>query len=79
MVLIERLNDVVRLGQSLPQPECKRHFRIGQMTQNFAYRPFAGTKAPLQPVWSEPLHECTQLPEVSATTVFASRSPNCLA
>jgi hypothetical protein len=41
-VLIEGLNDVVRLGQRLSETKSENNFTIGEMADNFANRPFAG-------------------------------------
>src|SRR5262249_53621736 len=40
-ILIERLNDVVRLGQRLAQAERKDDLAIGEVTEHLARAPFA--------------------------------------
>jgi hypothetical protein len=55
-VLIERLDDVMRLGQRLPQPEREHHFAIRQVAQNLACRPLAGCEAAIHTRLPNPLH-----------------------
>src|SRR3954464_2617370 len=40
-LLVERLNDVVRLGEGLPQTERERDFAVGEMAEDLARVPLA--------------------------------------
>lgn len=46
-VLIERLDDVILLRQSLPQAIREHKFAIGKMAQDLASPPFSGRQAAL--------------------------------
>ncbi len=55
--LIERLNDMVRFREGLPEPKREGDFRIRQVTDDFARGPLPGTITSLETIGSKPLND----------------------
>jgi len=62
IVLIERLDDVAILGQSLPQPERKYDLAIREMTEYVPDAPLAWSRMGVEFIRAEP---CNKSPESS--------------
>lgn len=48
LILIERLNHVVRLRERLPQPEREHHFAVGKMAEDLPRAPFSWRETSFQ-------------------------------
>lgn len=53
LILIERLNHVVRLRERLPQPEREHHFAVGKMAEDLPRAPFPWRETPFQAMWAK--------------------------